>query len=234
MKLYKSAQVEALTLSEDDLAQINTHTLRDLTAEEVFAFKLRLCDNEIDRDLERFSVDAMQGLAKLYLGKPVIQDHDPTAAKQTARIFATEVVQDVERKTSLGEAYTSLIAKAYMVRTGSNADQIKEIEAGIKKEVSVGCSVRRRSCSVCGSEKDRCKHVSGRTYDGIYCHRLLNDPDDAYEASFVAVPAQRNAGTTKNHDTDDDPDDNTNENAVKALRDIDMLDAFIFCEKEKG
>lgn len=232
MKLCKSAQVESLTLSESDLAQINTYTLRDLTAEEVFAFKLRLCDNEIDRDLERFTVDAMQGLAKLYCGKPIIQDHDPSAAKQTARIYATEVVQDAERKTSTGEVYTSLVAKVYMVRTGSNADQIKEIEAGIKKEVSVGCSVRRSSCSVCGSEKDRCKHIPGRTYDGIFCHRLLNDPDDAYEASFVAVPAQRNAGTTKSHEPDDPCADETAMQTVDT--DIDMIGVFLFCEKQKG
>ena len=41
-------------------------------------------------------------------------------------------------------------AWAYMLRTEKNADLIAEIEGGIKKEVSVGCSVGRRVCSVCG------------------------------------------------------------------------------------
>ena len=235
MKLYKSARVESLDLSEDDLAQINAYTLRDLTAEEVFAFKLLVCDNEIDRDLERFTVDALQGFAKLYRGKPVIRDHNPSADNQTARVYATDVVRDPERKTSTGEPYTALVAKVYMVRTGSNADLIKEIEAGIKKEVSVGCIVGRTTCSVCGSNKNMCKHVPGRTYDGVYCHRLLNDAKDAYEISFVAVPAQRNAGTTKTHE-DDETETTTDENAVKAAieSDIELIGAFIFCEKEKG
>ena len=232
MKLCKSAQVEPLALSEADLALINTYTLRELSADEVFVFKLLMCDNEIDRDIERFTVDALQGFAKLYKGKPVIRDHNPSAVNQTARIFDTEVVQDPERKTSTGEPYTALQAKVYMVRTESNADQIKEIEAGIKKEVSVGCRVGRLSCSVCGQEIGRCKHLPGKTYDGIFCHTILNDAKDAYEVSFVAVPAQRAAGTTKRHE-DDEP--HTDEAAVQAVNtDLEMLKACIFRENEKG
>lgn len=235
MKLCKSAKVESLTLSQDDLAAINTHTLRELTAEEVYTFKLLMCDNEIDRDLERFSIDALHGFAKLFKGKPMISDHVPSAANQTARIYDTEVVQDAERKTSTGEPYTALYAKAYMVRTAGNADLIKEIDAGIKKEVSVSCVAGRRSCSVCGNETEKCRHIPGRTYDGIYCHSIINDALDAYETSFVAMPAQRAAGTIKSHEVEDgNPNTSTDETAAKVIRDIDMLDAFIFCEKEKG
>ncbi|MBR6315088.1 MAG: hypothetical protein IKR49_10700 [Clostridia bacterium] len=223
MKLLKSAQVQTLALTEDDLEQINRHTLRAFNADELYAFKLLMCDNEIDRDDERFTVDALQGLAKLYLGKTVIRDHVPSSANQTARIYSTEVVQDAERKTSLGEPYTALVSKAYMVRTDSNADLIKEIEAGIKKEVSVGCIIHRLSCSVCGNTPGKCRHLPGRTYDGVYCHTLLNDPKDAYEVSFVAVPSQRNAGTTKNHE--DDPEDRT--------KDIALNDVFLFLQKQR-
>ena len=34
-------------------------------------------------------------------------------------------------------------------------------------------------------------------YDGKTCHFVLSDPQDAYEWSFVAVPAQRDAGVIK-------------------------------------
>ena len=230
MKLCKSAKVEPLTLSEEDLALINAHTLRELSADDVFVFKILMCDNEVDRDIERFSVDALQGFAKLFLGKTMIQDHFASASNQTARIFDTEVVQDPERKTSFGEPYTALMAKVYMARTESKADLIREIEAGIKKEVSVSCRVGRLSCSICGNETGRCKHIPGKMYDGVYCHTLLNDAKDAYEVSFVAVPAQKNAGTTKTHE-----DDETEKKAAEAVEaDLEMLKAFIFCENEKG
>lgn len=88
-----------------------------------------------------------------------------------------------------------------MVRTAGNADFIREIDAGIKKEVSISCSARSHTCSICG--KDRrltgCPHVQGELYQGMLCHTILSDITDAYEWSFVAVPAQRNAGVTKQY-----------------------------------
>ena len=74
---------------------------------------------------------------------------------------------------------------------------IADIEAGIKKEVSVGCAMGRSVCSVCGSEYGTCGHVKGETYEGQVCCAILQEPVDAYEFSFVAVPAQREAGVLK-------------------------------------
>ena len=85
-----------------------------------------------------------------------------------------------------------------MVRTESNQDLIAEIEGGIKREVSVGCSVARMVCSICGEEGGRCGHRKGEAYDGKLCFFSLDEPLDAYEWSFVAVPAQPAAGVVKN------------------------------------
>ena len=86
-----------------------------------------------------------------------------------------------------------------LVRTESNRDLILEIEAGIKKEVSVGCSVRESVCSICGANRTLCDcgHQKGETYDGRLCYTILRDAQDAYEWSFVAVPAQPMAGVVK-------------------------------------
>ncbi len=118
---------------------------------------------------------------------------------QTARIYATEVVTDSAKKTAAGEDYTCIKAKAYMVRTDKNKDLIAEIDAGIKKETSVGCCVRDISCSICGKniKTEGCEHQKGKVYGGKLCSYLLSEPTDAYEWSFVAVPAQRNAGVIK-------------------------------------
>lgn len=107
---------------------------------------------------------------------------------QMARIYDVSVENFPGKVNALGEPYYALIAKAYMVRTEANRDQILEIEAGIKKEVSVGCSVHESICSVCGKQK--CfgmRHVPGQVYDGKLCYTILHDAQDAYEWSFVAV-----------------------------------------------
>ena len=83
-----------------------------------------------------------------------------------------------------------------MVRTSKNEDLIKEIDGGIKKEVSVGCAVSEHICSVCGKPagKGGCNHLRGKVYNGKTCYHILSGVTDAYEWSFVAVPAQPAAG----------------------------------------
>ncbi len=61
----------------------------------------------------------------------------------------------------------------------------------------MGCAVGMAVCSVCGSEYGTCGHRKGECYDGQVCCAILREPLDAYEFSFVAVPAQREAGVLK-------------------------------------
>lgn len=190
-------------VNEEMLREINKYTQQDLTADEVFVFSVILCDNEVDRDFERFSVKSLRALAPLFRGKTAIRNHSMDSADQSARTFLTEVVTDETKRTSLGEPYTYLKAYCYMPRIQKNEALIAEIAAGIKKEVSVGCAVRSSICSVCGADERvaPCKHRRGKTYNGKVCHYVLEDPTDAYEWSFVAVPAQKNAGVTKHFET---------------------------------
>lgn len=201
MKICKDAQVELNTAAAEaeDLEQINRFTRRKFQPEELFLFRVALCDNEIDRDWERFDEKALERLGELFLGKTGICDHSPKAANQQARIYAAEVSEKPGQVTSQGQPYRVLEAKAYMVRTESNRDLILEIEGGIKKEVSVGCSMERAVCSICGQDRKShpCGHLLGQEYQGKVCHTVLMEPCDAYEWSFVAVPAQKNAGVLK-------------------------------------
>lgn len=186
-------------ISDKELEMINGYAREPLGSEQVFSFSVILCDNEIDRDGEKFSQKALEMLAELFKGRTGIFDHDPRSEKQSARIYDAWVETVPEKQTADGEVYRRLRAKAYMVRTGSNEDLIKEIQGGIKKEVSVSCSVKRKLCSVCGADRYEggCGHEKGMEYGGKLCFHILDEPTDAYEWSFVAVPAQVSAGVTK-------------------------------------
>ena len=183
------------------LDKINRFTRRPLNEEEVYVFSVILCDNDIDRDCERFSDGALEALKESFVGRTGIFDHNTAAANQTARIFDTELVTDSSRTTAYGAPYKYLKALAYMVRTDENRNLIAEIDGGIKKEVSISCSAAKRICSACGNDKSvtTCAQVKGRRYGGQLCHTVLDDITDAYEWSFVAVPAQVNAGVTKRY-----------------------------------
>lgn len=180
-----------------ELAAINGFAKTALTEEQVYAFSMKLCDNEVDRDFERFDAEALETLGELFLGRSGLFDHQWSALGQTARIYRTEVVEEPGRVTAAGDQYRWLKAWAYLMRTEKHEDLIAEIEGGIKKEVSVGCSVARHVCSICGAEAGTCAHVKGRLYGEALCFTELREPTDAYEWSFVAVPAQREAGVLK-------------------------------------
>ncbi len=198
MNIVKEGQGgQSVAVTEQELEQINRLSRKKLTVGEVYTFSVRLCDNEIDRDWECFPAETLEQLAGLFTGKSGILDHNWSAAGQSARIYRTQVLEEPGRFTRTGEPGRYLKGWAYMVRTPSNADLIAEIEGGIKKEVSVGCAVKRSVCSVCGQDIAGCGHVKGREYGGALCYARLEEASDAFEFSFVAVPAQREAGVMK-------------------------------------
>ena len=101
---------------EKEMELINRFTTSPLTEDQVFTFTVTLCDNEVDRDFERFSLDSLEKLCEMFLGKTGISDHSMRSRDQRARIFHTYISTDAKTKTSVGESYTALKARAYMVK----------------------------------------------------------------------------------------------------------------------
>lgn len=199
MKVIKAGSAGAEEAAAGELAAVNAFAKTALRPEDVYLFSVLLCDNEVDRDFDRFTEKTLEELAELFVGKTGITDHEWKSGNQVARIYRAEVLTDAGRTTSLGTPYKYLKGHAYMLRTEDNAGLIAQIEGGIKKEASVGVSVARSVCSVCGQELGSagCSHVKGQSYDGAVCRAELEGAVDAYEWSFVAVPAQKNAGVMK-------------------------------------
>ena len=207
--IAKVASVSPLECTDEDLKKINKYTLTPVNAEDVFIFKATIADNEQDdRNYMPFNLKALQDLKKLYPGKTMLKDHNRRADNQIARIYDTELVQDANKQTELGELHTELVAKIYMIKTDSNKDLIAEIMGGIKKEVSTSTVPEKMICNICGCDnmKDYCRHYPGREYDSTdatgkvskkRCKMLLYGAKEAFELSFVAIPAQPRAGTHK-------------------------------------
>lgn len=192
--------------NKTDIEKINAFSKKELKEDEVYTFTLTLCDNDIDRDFESFSPAALEQLKTLFVGKTGIFDHSMKSSDQKARIFDTYIETPQGEKTKSGEQLYRLKARAYMLKNEENKTLIDEIEGGIKKEVSVSCSMGSSVCSVCGKDrkKERCSHIGGKSYNGKLCYTVLDNALDAYEFSFVAVPAQRSAGVTKSFKAKED------------------------------
>ena len=95
MKITKAASVELSGApSAEQLEKINRLTKKAVTAEEVYVFSVRLCDDQVDRDDERFSESCIRELAALFIGKTGVMDHVWSAEKQVARFVDTEVLAE--------------------------------------------------------------------------------------------------------------------------------------------
>lgn len=190
MKIIKNGVSKGNELNDAQLEKINAQTLRPLTADEVYTFRIAACDDQEDRDYERFPVETLKGLAPMFLGRTVLFDHEWKVKNQTARVYDTYVEES--------GGVNRLILCCYMLREG-NDRIIAAIDAGILREVSVGCNVKMAQCSICGKDILKCSHLPGHEYAGKTCIGELVDPVDAYEISFVAVPAQPGAGVVKDY-----------------------------------
>ena len=93
------------------LQELNQFTRRTHTLDEVYLLDVLLCDNEVDRDFERFSDSALETLKTLFVGKTGIFDHDPSGKNQTARIFSTRLETHPEQLTSKISVHTAKIKK---------------------------------------------------------------------------------------------------------------------------
>ena len=174
-----------------DMEQINSYSAKELSSDDVYVFVIQLCDNDVDKDNERFPVESLFILKQLYVGKTGIIDHTyPNCKNTTMRILSCEVDYVSDKVTSVGEPYYRLLARAYIVKNEYTNEVIEKIESGKIHNVSIGCSVRRSVCSICHNDinSSLCDHLKGRQYNNKLCFVELTDPVEAYEFAFVVEP----------------------------------------------
>ena len=86
-----------------EMELVNRYSRRQLSADEVYLFTVALCDNDVDRDYERFTVESLFELEKLFVGKTGIIDH----AHRTVRSGGSES----ERRAAVSRAFVGRQAR---------------------------------------------------------------------------------------------------------------------------
>lgn len=177
--------------TDDDLQLINTYTRTAVDENDVYLFSIVLCDNDVDRDGERFTTDSLYTLTELFIGKTEEMDYK-RLRNERARIISCEVEESDNRKTALGDNYVKLIARVYIPICRVNNGIINAINNGTITKVDIHCAAGAQKCSVCGENYSECPHKKGEVYDSKLCCGELVNPYDAYEWSFVASKADKN------------------------------------------
>ena len=93
-------------VTREELAIINQFTKRALKEDEVYTFAVRLCDNEVDRDGERFPRETLAELAELFVGKRGIfgRPRDRQRASITRRWWRKRAFAPRARGAAIGRA----------------------------------------------------------------------------------------------------------------------------------
>lgn len=149
-------------------------------ADDDYTFTVKLCDNEIDDDNERFSSKCLEQMAEMFVGK-----YSFIGRTKVAKIVSTEVVTDDNKWAIFHERHRWVKATATIPRTNETERLIEQIERGEKLKINVSCSVNTRTCSICGNTGMNCGHKPGEYYSGKLCYMTLNDPHEVYEWAFV-------------------------------------------------
>lgn len=199
----KSLVSEVSTAANDvkDIDLINKHTIVPLKEEDVFTFKIRLCDNEIDRVFDGMTDKFLREFKEKGSNLTGISNHDWSSNNQVSRLYDTEIITDDTKTNKIGEPYKYVLGKAYTLKRFE--EYIEKISAGLLKETSVSFESSGDTCSICGAETVKGEdniaicpngHIMGQMYDGKLAYNVVDNLTDIFEWSLVAVPCQRDSG----------------------------------------
>ncbi|MDO8282690.1 MAG: hypothetical protein Q7U10_08760 [Thermodesulfovibrionia bacterium] len=151
-KILKSFGAKAVITTPDDtqLAIINGFTKRVFTADELYVSQIRLANNAIDRDGERFSDETLQGFIDSAVKKTWLLDHDKKVRSAIGKIFAVEkesmTIEDakkIDENIELPAGMKEVIFFSpwiYIPKKGISDQDLIKIEAGIYDFASIGFS----------------------------------------------------------------------------------------------
>lgn len=163
----------SFTCSDEELKLIETVLGKPVKKEDVFIFTMRICDNDIDRDNECFSVSALYQISEMIVGKKGIISNIIVNEKNIiAQIYSAKVCCDYEKRTSIGQDYQYVEAKAFIIISDESKAICKMIQDNEINEVSIGCSVEQ--------------HIEVHNVNKVYIE--LRNVTDVYEWSFPWSP----------------------------------------------
>ena len=146
----------------------------------LYYFNCVLVTNEVDRNNEKFTTQALREMCSMFIGKIGIIDAPGTTFRP--RIFDTKIKQK--------HGVTKLKASAYVyINNDNDVDRLRNFLLA-HKECSISCCCTSKVCSICGRNQHRgpCQHVKGKAYGHKNCVYKLSGVTDVYEWSFAQEP----------------------------------------------
>jgi len=148
-ELFYGLKVSPISPDESQLAKINTFTKRTFTADELYIGQMRLANNCIDRDNERFSEFTLKGFVDTAIRKSVLLDHSRSVKSAIGKFFDCELekmplsqaIAETGAELKLPEGMSEVQFMSpwfYIPKKGIEETDLVKLEAGIFDFASIG------------------------------------------------------------------------------------------------
>lgn len=149
-------------VKDKHLALIQSLAEREVSADEVAVRGMLLCNSQRDYYYSRFSRRALDEVAEMLPGAPVMVGHDYSRVP-IGRFFDARVVRIED--PSLPKRDQFWVEGLYYAPRDDEGDAfIRRVDLGVWKEVSIGFRLSRAPCSVCHRPIWSCEHIPGDIY----------------------------------------------------------------------
>jgi hypothetical protein len=133
----------------EQVAKINRFTRKEFKAEELYVGQLRLSNNGIDRDNERFSEEVLQRFTATSIRRTMLLDHDRSVESAIGKFFDVELekmplqqaIAEIGEELVLPDGITEVLFHSpwfYIPREGIDPQDLVKIDAGIYDFASIG------------------------------------------------------------------------------------------------
>lgn len=174
-------------LKSDYRDAINGLAAREVDPAEYTIRGMNLCNGRRDYYNSRFSRSALQEVAELLPGAPVMRSHNYDGLPVGTFIEGKVVKQD---------GVDTVQALYYMPNDDEGSRLRTRIDLGIQREVSIGWRCMGAQCSVCNEHIYACPHIPGDIYRGKgICEFEFSGITNVLEGSMVFRGGQKGTST---------------------------------------
>lgn len=184
------------TLADQHLERIRAIAGSRVEPDDIHIRGMLLCNSERDHYYSRFAPDALNEVAALVPGRPVMVGHD-YGSLPIARYFHAERKFLEEGRKPRRDCY-HVEALYYLPRDPEGDAIARRIDLGIYSEASAAWRCVDASCSMCHNhinDRARCDHIPGEVYDDGICDFEFSGITAFMEGSLVFAGGQKGTHT---------------------------------------
>ena len=180
----------AREVNDRAMASINRYALTALKAEDIHVRGMYLCNSARDFYYSRFSKDALEEIAELIPGQPVMTSHD-TRTLPVGTFFDARVVR-IEKPGVPKRDQLWVQADFFAPKDAEGDAMVRRIDMGVYRQNSVSWRCVGADCSICGKDIRVCEHLPGDIYDrGGICEYGFGGVTAVLEGSLVYQGGQK-------------------------------------------